>query len=167
MKNDAPLEVSSKKPVSRFRIIASTKKQSRDPRFISKVGHFNPSVFNQSYGFINDLQDSELKQLEKEKSKSEAVEKLIQSMKSRKEARLNALKVQEIKKSWKKQEEQKVSQGKKPYYLKKNELKKMELIEKYNSIKESGEKAVDRYLEKKRKKKASKEKLRMPKSRRL
>jgi ribosomal RNA-processing protein 36 len=173
MKDDGPVEMSSKKPISRYRTIVSTKKQSRDPRFLPKVGHFNPSVFNQSYGFINELQDSELTHLEKEKLKtknkemSESMEKLIQTMKSRKEARLNASKAQEIKRSWKKEEMQKVSQGKKPFYLKKNELKKMELIQKYKSLKDSGEKAVDRYLEKKRKKKASKEKLGMPKTRRL
>lgn len=172
MKHDGPLEITSKKPISRYRTVTSSKKQSRDPRFLN-VGHFNPSVFNQSYGFIHDLQESELKQLEKIKSKttdkqlSESMEKLYQSMKSRKEARTNASKAQEIKRLWKKEEMQRVSKGKKPFYLKKNEVKKMELVEKFKSLQNSGEKALDKYLEKKRKKKASKEKLGMPKTRRL
>lgn len=173
MKDDGPIEMSSKKPISRFRTIISSKKQSRDPRFLPKTGNFNPSVFNQSYGFIHDLQDSELKLLEKEKLKaknkdiSESMSKLIQSLKSKKEARINASKSQEIKRIWKKEEMQRVSQGKKPFYLKKTQVKKMELIEKYKSLKASGDKAVDKYLEKKRKKKASKEKLGMPKTRRI
>ena len=170
---DAPIEISSKKPVSRFREIISLKKQSKDPRFSSKAGNFNQSVFTQSYGFIHDLQDSELAQLEKEKVKLknsnllEPVNKLIQSIKSKKEARINASKSMQVKRSWKKDEMERVSQGKKPFYLKKNKLKEMELIQKYKSLKDSGEKTLEKYLEKKKKRKASKEKLGMPKTRRL
>ena len=169
---DGPIELSSKRPVSRFRQVLTSKRQSRDPRFSSKSGSLNPSVYSQSYGFISNLQDSELKELEKAKSKTkvqseaESISKLIQSIKSRKEAKINASASQEIKRSWKKQEMERVSQGKKPFYLKKTKLKEMELIQKYKSLKESGDKVLEKYMEKKRKKKASKEKLGMPKARR-
>ncbi|XP_010502241.1 PREDICTED: rRNA biogenesis protein RRP36-like [Camelina sativa] len=54
----------------------------------------------------------------------------------------------------KKREREAAKEGKKPYYLKKSKIRKQTLVEKYNSLKESGK--LSSYLDKRRKKNATK-----------
>lgn len=62
-----PREESSKKPVPRFReIIPVKKKHIRDPRFDSLCGTFNEKAFKNSYAFLNDMKENDLKNLQKE-----------------------------------------------------------------------------------------------------
>ncbi|CAB4031946.1 ribosomal RNA processing 36 homolog, partial [Paramuricea clavata] len=56
-----------------------------------------------------------------------------------------------------------IKQGKRPFYLKKSERKKLELAEKYKTLK--GSKKLDQYMNKKRKKNAMKQRKRLPKER--
>ena len=56
-----------------------------------------------------------------------------------------------------------VQQGKTPFYLKKGEFKKLELVKKFKQLQGQD---VDKLLEKKRKRNASKQHTRLPKSRR-
>jgi ribosomal RNA-processing protein 36 len=60
----------------------------------------------------------------------------------------------------KKKEREAAKEGKRPYYLKKSEIRKQTLIEKYNSLKESGK--LTSYLDKRRKKNATKDHRFMP-----
>uniref|UniRef100_M4EDV2 rRNA biogenesis protein RRP36 n=1 Tax=Brassica campestris TaxID=3711 RepID=M4EDV2_BRACM len=60
----------------------------------------------------------------------------------------------------KKKEREAAKMGKKPYYLKQSEIRKQELIEKYNSLKESGK--LSSFLDKRRKKNATKDHRYMP-----
>jgi len=52
-------------------------------------------------------------------------------------------------------EREAVKKGKKPFYLKKSEQKKEELVEKYQELKTSGK--LDKFLEKRRKKNSAKD----------
>ena len=73
----SPVEMTSKRPVSRKRKIVDTNpvvslyplfyasrlptpKQSRDPRFISLSGELRPDTFQSNYSFLNGLHKSEL-----------------------------------------------------------------------------------------------------------
>ncbi|KAF3495135.1 hypothetical protein DY000_02057803 [Brassica cretica] len=60
----------------------------------------------------------------------------------------------------KKKEREAAKMGKKPYYLKQSEIRKQELIEKYNSLKESGK--LSSFRDKRRKKNATKDHRYMP-----
>jgi ribosomal RNA-processing protein 36 len=57
-----------------------------------------------------------------------------------------------------------VKEGKKPYFLKKSAVRKAELVEKYKELKASGQLA--KFLEKRRKRNASKDHKLLPSSRR-
>ncbi len=70
-----------------------------------------------------------------------------------------------VRRDWKKQEIKRVSEGKKPYYLKEGDYKKLELVQRYEEIKERGG-SVEKFLEKRRKKNAAREHRLMPYERR-
>ncbi|KAI8915990.1 hypothetical protein EDD86DRAFT_181951, partial [Gorgonomyces haynaldii] len=166
-----PTEMSSKRPVTRKRVIVQETKKPRDPRFEGMSGVFNPDIFDRSYGFIYEMEENELKELKKEIEKTKDLQKkqeLSQEYNVRM-SRLNARKLkekrQEIKREVKKEEMEKVKQGKKPFFLKKGDLKKIELTKKFQEMKSKG-KDVDKYLEQKRKRKAQKQHVKIPKTRR-
>jgi ribosomal RNA-processing protein 36 len=80
-------------------------------------------------------------------------------MESRRESRLSKDRVQELLQKRKKEEKEKVKMGKKPFYLKKRDEKKLALEDKYSKL---GKKRLEKVLEKKRRKKEAKELRRMP-----
>ncbi|KAI8910613.1 hypothetical protein DFJ77DRAFT_483952 [Powellomyces hirtus] len=165
-----PVEVTSKRAVTRKRdVIELPKKKTRDPRFDPLAGKLNEGLFDSSYGFLRDYEQSEIEMLrkqivtEKNPEKKEILQQTLTSMTSRMQARKNKDKRKELIKEWKKKESALVQQGKKPWQLKQSDIKKMELVEKYKSMKG---KDVEKLLEKRRKKNATKERRFMPYNRR-
>ena len=82
-----PREMSSHRPVSRFRQVLSVKKPAvRDPRFGERSGKYNPTMFKKAYGFIDEMKEKEKKMAEKELHKTKNPErksqlhKLLQKM---------------------------------------------------------------------------------------
>lgn len=69
-------------------------------------------------------------------------------------------KARELKKQRRKEEETKVRQGKKPFYLKKADEKKVELIAQYATMKDK--KSLPEFLEKRRQRAAAKQHKRLP-----
>merc|ERR1711862_270773 len=63
-------------------------------------------------------------------------------------------------------EREKVAQGKKPFYLKSSEKKKIQQIQKFNALKSQGQGQLNSYLEKREKRMASKDRRRIPRERR-
>jgi len=60
----SPVEVTSKRPVSRRRTIIEVKHQRpRDPRFLPMTGQFSVQKFQSQYGFLRDLHSEELETL--------------------------------------------------------------------------------------------------------
>ena len=166
-----PVEMSSKRPVSVLR--DSTlglgdgsgivkKKRGRDPRFDSLSGKYSEKAFKKRYSFVFDEKLPEERQELKEtisKVKSETKKEKLQ----RKLQRITQqLKTEEARR---KQEtrRQKVldahwvaTKGQtKKYHLKKSDIKKQELLLKYQELKDSGQ--LDKYMEKRRKKNAAKD----------
>lgn len=92
----SPIEISSKKPVGRFRQIVDPLRKVlfqthiqdiRDPRFDPLSGSFHPHLFHRSYGtHIQDLQHSEIDSLKSKSAKTKdplekaQLDALVQSM---------------------------------------------------------------------------------------
>ncbi|KAJ3119662.1 rRNA biogenesis protein rrp36 [Nowakowskiella sp. JEL0407] len=166
----SPIEITSKRPVSRKREIVHTPKQILgDPRFNPLTGQFNKGLFDQSYSFLNDYKNSEINELkkavskEKDPVKRESLNRTLQKMLSKQLAEKTEKRRQNIKKEWRKKQEQEIAEGKKknPYYLKKSDLKALELVEKFKDLKQSGA-SLDKFLEKRRKRNATKERTFVP-----
>ncbi|XP_004490407.1 uncharacterized protein [Cicer arietinum] len=163
-----PMEASSKKPVPAFRdVIQAPKKVVRDPRFESLCGTLNNDGFKKRYNFLyeNDL-PAERQALKKELKKCKDSERISEIEghiswidKQLKSDSTKNIETQILAKH-KKKEREAAKQGKRPFYLKKSEIRKQRLIENYNHLKSSGK--LESYIEKKRKKNAAKDHRFMP-----
>lgn len=164
-----PQEVSSKRQVSRFReVIQVPKHRGVDPRFdpgIAGGPPKNPQELDRQrkrYAFLYDdvlpQEVSTLKQRLK-KEKREPKRREMQAELTRLEQRLRdertRRKKEELEKGWKTSEKKAVAEGKKPFYLKKSEKRKRELVAKYEELKSSGR--LEKYMAKRRRKNASKD----------
>lgn len=163
-----PMEASSKKPVPAFRdVIQAPKKVIRDPRFESLCGTFDNDRFRKRYNFLyeNDLpaeRQALKRQLRKYKDperRSEIEERIAWVDKQLKSDSTKNIETQILAKH-KKKEREAAKQGKRPFYLKKSEIRKQRLVEKFNNLKSSGN--LESYIEKKRKRNAAKDHRFMP-----
>lgn len=163
-----PMEVSSRKPVSRFReVIQAPKNVVRDPRFESLSGNLDVDGFKKRYSFIyeNNLpaEKEELKKQLRKTNDPNVVEELKKQLswidkqfKSDSTKRVDAA----ILAKHKKKEREAAKHGKKPFYLKKSEIRKQRLVEKYTSLKSTGK--LDAYVERRRRKNAAKDRRYIP-----
>lgn len=163
-----PMEISSKKPVGRFReVIQAPKKVIRDPRFESLCGTLDVDGFKKRYNFLYESElPNEKEQLKKQMKKTKDPE-VISGLKQRvawidKQLKSASSKHvdKEILVKHKKKEREAAKQGKQPYYLKKSDIRKQQLVEKFKELKESGKLAS--FIEKKRRKNAAKDHRFMP-----
>ncbi|KAK9455130.1 hypothetical protein V1511DRAFT_499551 [Dipodascopsis uninucleata] len=166
----APQEISSKKPVSRYREIVETPKIARrDPRFESLSGKFNEAQFRKNYSFIDNYREQELKELGEQIKKTKNLDDAERLMKQYQslESKLQTSKRKEFEhrvlKEYEAKERELVKQGKRPFYLKRADKRKLVLTEKFAQMKKSD---VTKAIQKRRKKVASKEKKRLPLQRR-
>ncbi|XP_065833516.1 ribosomal RNA processing protein 36 homolog [Oscarella lobularis] len=166
-----PREMSSKKPVRKLReIVVVGKKVKRDPRFDDRSGHLNPDLFRKSYAFVEDQKEKEKKlikrQIKRTKSvgKKEKLSSLLQKVEQREREEKQREEKQKVNRELKKERHEKSRKGGKPFYLKKADLKRVALAEKYQALKEKG--TIDKYLAKRRKKNAAKEHRYLPYTRR-
>ncbi|KAG8214606.1 hypothetical protein J3R82DRAFT_9676 [Butyriboletus roseoflavus] len=179
----APVEVTSKRPVSRRRCVVDDKlPKSRDPRFMHAVGRYNPSKFKQQYDFLPGLRNDELLTLREHVKRArklvtnspshlraereEEVERLEHAMKraessvnldTRERVELKALQ------SAQQTEKEKRKQGKTGWWMKQSEKKKLLAKARLDAITSvGGKQAVKKAIEKKQKKIGQKEKKMRP-----
>lgn len=164
-----PAEMSSKKPVSRFReVIQVPKKTSLDPRFETLCGTLDPEGFRKRYDFMFNehlpTEKAELQKLLKKSTDPEVVEDLRSRLgwidKQLKSGGSTRNTETQILTEHKKKEREAAKHGKKPFYLKKSEIRKQRLLQKYDSLKATGQ--LDSYIEKRRKRNAAKDHRFMP-----
>lgn len=167
----APVEMSSKKAVSRKReVVPTLRRDVRDPRFEPLGGPSNQETANKNYSFLNDYRDSEivrLKSLIRQTTDASSKDQLkcsLLRMESRKKAQQLKDQHSEIQRAHRAKEKEMVKQGKKPFYLKKGEQKKMALLKRFEAIKG---KRLDKVIERRRKKNTQKERRDMPTGRRV
>ncbi|PQQ15146.1 ribosomal RNA processing protein 36 homolog [Prunus yedoensis var. nudiflora] len=163
-----PMEVSCKKPVTRFReIIQGSKKVVRDPRFESLCGTLDVDGFRKRYDFLfaNEL-PAEREELQKQVKKSKDPE-VIEELKKRISWIDKQLKSESAKRTeaailaeHKQKEREAAKQGKQPFFSKKSEIRKKRLMEKYKQLKGSGK--LEAFIEKRRRKNAAKDHRYMP-----
>ena len=122
-----------------------------------------------NYSFLNDYRTSEISALKtsirstKDDVAKEALKRQLLSMESREKARATKEVQQDVLREHRRKEKEAVEKGKKPFYLKQGEQKKLALVKKFEGM---GEKKVERVIERRRKKKAGKERKGMPDGRR-
>lgn len=121
-----PREISSKKPVSRFREVVQVKNYvPRDPRFDNLCGIYDPKKFKRNYMFINDIKENDIKELKKKLVESrdpkeiKKIKYLIQRLENqlREEKRRNMKEQKEY--AEKKEIIEAIRRGEKPVYRKK------------------------------------------------
>jgi ribosomal RNA-processing protein 36 len=166
----APMAQASNRQVTRKRqVIDVPKQQVRDPRFGPLGGPVDDVALAKKYSFINDYQDSEMAELKAaiKKSKSEdekaILKRTLLSMESKKKARENKEREQEVIREHRKKEKTAIAEGKNPFYLKKSDQKQQALVSKFDSMKS---KDRERLIERRRKKVSQKEMKNMPAARR-
>ncbi|KAE8600091.1 hypothetical protein XENTR_v10013064 [Xenopus tropicalis] len=162
-----PAEVSSKQPVGFLRKVVPAKKQMRrDPRFDDLSGEYKAEVFEKTYKFLGDIKKQEKDMVQKRLQKArdpELKEKLGQLARRLDEQEAAAQirhKQRERELEFKKQQRELAQQGKKPFYLKRSDLRKMELADKYKELKKKGK--LEHFLSKKRKRNSHKDRRKLP-----
>ena len=167
----APAELSSKKAVSRKRsVIPTSTIEHRDPRFEALSGPLDTNKINNNYAFLTDYRASEIAALKADIRKTTDsatkmdLKKQLLSMESKEKARATKEVEQEVLREHRKREKGAVEKGKKPFYLKKGEQKKLALVKRFEGM---GEKKLEKVIERRRKKKAGRERRNMPDRRRL
>ncbi|KAG8430292.1 hypothetical protein GDO86_018042, partial [Hymenochirus boettgeri] len=162
-----PVEVSSKKPVSFLRKVVQAKKQiRRDPRFDDLSGEYKPEVFEQTYKFLDVIKKQEKEMVQKKLKKvrdpdlKDKLEQLAQRMDQQEAAAQKRQRQRERELEFKKQQRELAQQGKKPFYLKRGDLRKLELAEKYQELKKRGK--LENFLSKKRKRNSHKDRRKLP-----
>lgn len=158
----APQEMSSKKPVSRRReILTDPRRKARDPRFEALTGRLDKAKVAKNYAFLEEYRESEMADLRaqikktKDVTAKEDLKRQLLSMESKKKARQKKEDEAKLLQEHRKKEKELVAQGKQPFYLRKSEQKKQLLMNRYADMNKS---QVDKAIERKRKKVASKEK---------
>ncbi|XP_053314897.1 ribosomal RNA processing protein 36 homolog, partial [Spea bombifrons] len=159
---DQPLEMSSKRPVAFLRKVTGAKKEMRrDPRFDDLSGEFKPEVFEKTYTFLEDVKKREKEIVNKKLRKvsnpelKDKLEQLLRRMDQQEKASQEKQKMRERQLEFKKQQREQAAHGKKPFYLKRGDLQKMELAEKFNELKKQGK--LENFLSKKRKRNSNKD----------
>uniref|UniRef100_K3WEB5 rRNA biogenesis protein RRP36 n=1 Tax=Globisporangium ultimum (strain ATCC 200006 / CBS 805.95 / DAOM BR144) TaxID=431595 RepID=K3WEB5_GLOUD len=157
-----PLEISSKRQVSRFKTVVEVKKKKLvDPRFDSLSGRLNQDLFKKSYAFLDEYKQNELDELKRKLKFAKATtrrEELKNEINLRSQELTENKKQEKIKSALtkrKREEREAVESGKNPFYLKRKDKKKLELQTKFQDLQESGR--LSKFMAKKRKKNASKD----------
>jgi ribosomal RNA-processing protein 36 len=141
-----------------------------DPRFDRAFGHFNEDLFSKSYEFIGDLQKEERQNLqaslrsEKNPGRKFAMKQTLERLNSMQKSKERKEQRQKLVREHRKLDSKLVEHGKTPYFLKRGDIKNLELVEEFERVKKRlGKDAdIDKFIEKKRKRKASKQKKFMP-----
>lgn len=141
-----------------------------DPRFDRTFGKFEEAGFNQAYSFIGEIQKNEQKILEKEMNKEcdverrESLKRLYDRLGDMQRAKQQVLERKQIVKDHLKSEKVLVEQGKKPFYLRKSDVERLHLSKQFEKIKKKvkSDKDLERILEKRRKRKDSRQRKHIP-----
>ncbi|KAF8632566.1 hypothetical protein AX15_001776 [Amanita polypyramis BW_CC] len=182
----APVEMSSKRPVTRRRQVVNVKiPQSRDPRFLQLTGEFSAEKFHNNYGFLIEARRNELNTLKENLKRARKL--LLSSPRNQRNERENEVKrlelalkrteslvnkdrqdkiQMEVLRKVTKEERDKRKQGKRGWWMKEGEKKKVVTEAKYKALaKEGGQIAVKKAMEKRQKKMGQKEKRKRPRIR--
>ncbi|KAG7450561.1 DUF947-domain-containing protein [Guyanagaster necrorhizus] len=179
----APMEMTSKKPVTRRRTVVEVKTvQPRDPRFLPLSGEFSEEKYRHNYAFLTTAHKTEFQILRENLKRSRKllasspkhlrsdreneVEKLELAVK-RAESAISKDRREEVERGaldkLRKEEKEKQAQGKGSWWMKEADKKKLLMRARYDALAQSGgERAVKKAIEKKQKKIGQREKKSRP-----
>ncbi len=183
-----PSEQISTRPVPRFRLVVDNqsggaRRRARDPRFEDTAGPLDYSKFRSAYRFLEEHQQTELDAIKSEltarKRKKDSKRKRghkggfkdvttddlrmrLMRVKQEQTERVRADKLQAALHDHKKKESAAVACGKKPYYLKQSDKKKIAMEQRYEELKRKGNRKLQQYIEKKHRENAVKDRKRLP-----
>ncbi|KAL9085518.1 MAG: hypothetical protein Q9165_007563 [Trypethelium subeluteriae] len=186
----APAIQSSKRPVPRSRNVitdSNPKAKALDPRFSTLSGPTSDLTQHRwRYAFLNDYRRTEMEELrdaigsDKKKSNGQRQRKTglaqvdeetrgrlkleLGRMENRARAEMEKERQEGVTRRWKRKEREKVQQGKKPYYLKNSEKRRLALADRFENMKG---KEREKAMRKKSKKQGEREKRSMPMARRV
>ena len=155
--SDAPVEISAKIPVKRFkqvRGLGPTKAKPRDPRFRENDKSVT-EFFENKYSFLVEMQEKDLanlrKQLDacKDAEEKEKLRKAINILSQKIDLRKRNVEERNLKKELLEEQVERVRQGKNPFYLKKSHVRQIKLKKKFQDLSKN-EKTVESYIKKKR-----------------
>uniref|UniRef100_A0A146KY01 rRNA biogenesis protein RRP36 n=1 Tax=Lygus hesperus TaxID=30085 RepID=A0A146KY01_LYGHE len=166
-----PLELPSNRRVPRLnaQTIANIKKPTKaiDPRFThDKISSREKTVFDTAYKFIYDDQRKHLEKLQtrlrrsKDPEERELLEREIHSLDNSIRKHEQEQERCKLIQNYVSEEKKKVAQGKKPYYLKRSDVKQLGIAKKFLQHQKGGN--LDHFIEKKRKRRASKDRKHLP-----
>lgn len=168
--------------------IGANRYKARDPRLEGMSGHLDAEVFERRYGFLDEMKDEEISRLKKkiaarkmkgkkgqkarrklgittdfDGSMEEDQAELTRLTRDRSEQKRAQVK-RSAKQAVKKRIRDEVAAGTRgAYYLKRSEQKRLDLEARFDDLrKRGGDAAVNKEVEKRRKKKASKDKRMLP-----
>ncbi|CAF4798416.1 unnamed protein product [Pieris macdunnoughi] len=154
-----PREVSSKRPVKMHLDIGSVKKiEARDPRFDPLCGTFDKKQFSQDYGFLSDMQVSDMKAIKAElklttdPEKQIQLKRLLQRLKDKIRTNKNDRKEKERRSKEAQQVEEQFKQGQQPHFKKKSEMRVESLVKQYEELKKEGSSRIQRHLKRRQQK---------------
>jgi ribosomal RNA-processing protein 36 len=152
-------------------VVDVPKRTGRDPRFDAIHHSAVPNGNSQkAYAFLRDYQKAEIaelksaiKQAKTEDDKEKLKRKLV-SMENRIKSEDGKEREQQVLRQHRKEENERIQQGKKPFFLKNKELKERALVEKFKGMKG---KDREKLVERRRRKESQREKKKMPEARRV
>merc|ERR1712243_111915 len=109
----------------------------RDPRFDNLSGDFERGIFRQNYGFISDLKRKELKQLKDELKEADdentrdKIKFLIQRIENQLREESRVCEQDKAIDEERQIQRQRLMEGKKPFYMKKSDKRKLELAQRF------------------------------------
>lgn len=174
----APMEVTSKRPVSRKRtVIESNTTSPRDPRFCSLSGSFSADHFQRTYGFIASARKTELSTLKENLKRARKMLRVSPSeMYAAREMEVDRLEravkrvenevhldernkiERDAMRRVREEEKERRSKGKREWYLKKSKEKEVRVRARYEALAKKGSTAVKKAIAKKQKKIGQREK---------
>ncbi|XP_041839034.1 ribosomal RNA processing protein 36 homolog [Melanotaenia boesemani] len=168
LNKNRPMEISAKRPAPFLRQVVPVKKPTlRDPRFDDLSGEYKPEIFEKTYKFINDIKQREkeiihkrLKKTKKNNQNKEKLQFLLRRLENQERARQHREQQRERELQFKRQQRERAGQGGRPFFLKKSEKRKLQLVEKFQELKKSGK--LENFLSKKRKRNAVKDRRKLP-----
>lgn len=127
-----------------------------DPRFNPACGEIDKIGFVKNYAFIQTHREAEIAQLEKELEDDpslafdENFKKRLQSLKDQYKTFDSKITDVEARLKWHHEERERIAEGKRPFWVGKSEMKKIEQKRKFDELKETGK--LNSYLKKRNKK---------------
>lgn len=175
-KKSKPREISSRRPVpiGRERCLGIDDGRGRDrsvrnafdPRFEEHCGDLREDHVERNYAFVSGLREKRKNELERTVKKDNSNEEAAYELR-RMEEENNRRKVivrrRELLQKVRHEEKEAVKRGKKPYFLKEKDIRKLELEAKFKELKQIG--GVKKYIEKRRRRLASKDRKLLPQRR--